>query len=145
MDVFGYLGYRNIHLTRRLAEQQADRQLIRMTLIQVVLVFICFVPYEINNIYNLITSSVSKDKNRLMIENLAYKIFTLMSYFYYAVCLLILCKIINQIFLGKLLHVFDFIKSFSSTTDSFIQYVLLLYIRKEFNESSHRENNYGVD
>jgi hypothetical protein len=77
MVVFGYLGYRNIHLTKGLAEQQADRQLIRMILIQVVLVFICFVPFDINNVYNLIISNVSKDKNRLMIENLAYTIFTL--------------------------------------------------------------------
>jgi hypothetical protein len=97
MVVFGYLGYRNIHLRRSLAEQQADRQLTRMTLIQVVLVLVCFVPFDINNVYNLITSSISKNTNRLMIENLAYTIFTLMSYFYYAVCLLILCKIINQI------------------------------------------------
>jgi hypothetical protein len=114
MVVFGYLEYRNIHLTRGLAEQQADHQLTRMILIEVVLVFICFVPFDINNVYNMITSSVSKDTNRLMIENLAYTIFTLMSYFYYAVCLVIFCKIINQIFLGKLLHVFDIIKSFSS-------------------------------
>jgi hypothetical protein len=86
--LFGYLAYRNIHLTRVLAEQQADRQLVRMALIQVVLIFISAVPFGTNYIYGLITSGVSKDANRLMIESFALTIFLLLSYFYYAVCLL---------------------------------------------------------
>jgi len=86
--LFGYLAYRNIHLTRALAEQQADRQLLRMALIQVVLIFISAVPFGINNIYSLITSGVNKDANRLMNESFALTIFILLSYFYYAVCLL---------------------------------------------------------
>jgi hypothetical protein len=90
MVVFGYLTYRNIHLTRVLAEQQADRQLARMTLIQVVLIVICIVPYAMYNIYNLITAGMSKDVNRLISEGFAYTFFSLVSYFYYAVCLLII-------------------------------------------------------
>jgi hypothetical protein len=87
MVLFAYLASRNIHLTRALAEQQADRQLLRMTLIQVILVVICFVPYGIINAYLLITSGVSKDTNRLKTESLAITIFGTMTYFYYAVCL----------------------------------------------------------
>jgi hypothetical protein len=88
MVLFAYLTYRNIHLTRALADQQADRQLIRMTLIQVVLVVICFVPYGIINAYLLITSGVNKDTNRLKTESVAITVFAIMTYFYYAVCLL---------------------------------------------------------
>jgi len=88
MVLFGYLAYRNIHLTRALAEQRADRQLLRMTLIQVVLIVICFVPYGTINAYLLITSGVIKDTNRLKTESLAITIFAIMTYFYYAVCLL---------------------------------------------------------
>jgi hypothetical protein len=88
MVLFAYLTYRNIHLTIALAEQQADRQLVRMTLIQVALVVICFVPYGIINAYLLITSGVSKDTNRLKAESLSVTIFAMMTYFYYAVCLL---------------------------------------------------------
>jgi len=86
--LFGYLAYRNIHLTRVLVEQQADRQLVKMALIQVVLIFISALPFGTNYIYGLITSGVSKDANKLMSESFALTIFLLLSYFYYAVCLL---------------------------------------------------------
>jgi hypothetical protein len=92
MVVFGYLTYRNIRLTRVLAEQQVDRQLARMTLIQVVFVVICLVPYGIDTAYSLITSGVSKDANRLLNESFAITIFILLSYFYYAVCLFSFCQ-----------------------------------------------------
>jgi uncharacterized membrane protein len=98
MAVFGYLTYTNIHLTRVLAEQQADRQLVRMTLIQVLLVVICITPYGIYNGYSLITSGVSKSTNRLIIESFAITIISLIPYFYYAVCLFIFCEIIQEIF-----------------------------------------------
>ncbi|CAF1331159.1 unnamed protein product [Adineta steineri] len=78
--VFGYLTYRSIHLTRVLAEQQADHQLAKMTLIQVVLVVIAITPYGINNVYGLITSGISKDANRLAIESFASIIFILLTY-----------------------------------------------------------------
>jgi hypothetical protein len=101
MVIFGYLTYRNIHLTRVLAEQQADRQLVRMILIQVLLVVICIVPYGINNAYALITSGVSKSTNRLIIESFVITIFSLVSYIYFAVYLFIFCEIIKQIFLFR--------------------------------------------
>ncbi|CAF1168596.1 unnamed protein product [Rotaria sordida] len=83
MVVFGYLTYRNIHLRRALAEQQADRQVTRMTLIQVILVVICIVPYGINIAYNVATSGISKDANRLLIENFVQSTITLTSYIYF--------------------------------------------------------------
>jgi hypothetical protein len=118
MLIFGYLTYRNIHLTRVLAEQQADRQLVRMTLIQVVLVLISFIPYAINNAYGIVTSKITKDADRLAKESFASTIFNLVPYIYYAVCLF---DLKNNNFLGfffllgKLLCIFDFIKSFSSS------------------------------
>jgi len=101
MVLFGYLAYRNIHLTRVLAEQQADRQLTRMILIQVLLLVICIVPYSINNAYELITSGVSKGTNRLIIELFILTIFSLVAYFYFGVCIFIFCEIIKQIFLFR--------------------------------------------
>jgi hypothetical protein len=86
MVIFGYLTYRNIHLTRALAKQHADRQLVRMILIQVVLVVISITPYGIFNAYALITSGVNKNINRLIIESFALRIVSLISYFYFAVC-----------------------------------------------------------
>ncbi|CAF0858239.1 unnamed protein product [Adineta steineri] len=83
MIVFGYLTYRNIHLTRVLAEQQADHQLVRMTLIQVILVVISITPYGMNNVYGLITSSVSKDPDRTIKESFISTMFSLLAYVNY--------------------------------------------------------------
>jgi hypothetical protein len=85
MMVFGYLGYHNIQLTRVLAEQRADRQLIRTLLIQMALAVICFIPYGISIAYVLSTSKVSKDSNRLAIESFASTLITLLFYCYFAV------------------------------------------------------------
>jgi hypothetical protein len=92
MVLFGYLAYRNIRLTRVLAQQQADRQLTRMILIQVLLVVIFIVPYGINGVYDLITSGVSKDTNRIIAEGFASTILSVVSYFYFAVCLFIFVR-----------------------------------------------------
>ncbi len=92
MVIFGYLAYRNINLTRVLTEQQVDRQLIRMILIQAISAFITFTPYGINIAYSLITLNISKDADRLSIESFVSMMTTLLSYIYYAVCLLIVCK-----------------------------------------------------
>jgi len=97
MVVFGYLTHRNIHLTKVLAEQQADRQLRRMILIQTVLVVISFAPYGINYAYGVITSNVSKNANRFIIESFASTVISLVSYIYFVVCLIIVCKIIIEI------------------------------------------------
>jgi len=86
MIVFGFLTYRNMHLTRFLAEQHADRQLVRMILIQVFLVVISMTPYGCITAYNLITAQITKDVVRLEKENLALNVFALVSYFYYIVC-----------------------------------------------------------
>jgi hypothetical protein len=86
MVTFGYLTYRNIHSIRDLVTQQADRQLTEMILIQVILVVICIVPYSIYFAYSIITSGVSKDANRLIIESFVYTILSLLTYLYYAVC-----------------------------------------------------------
>jgi hypothetical protein len=98
MVSFGYLTYRNIHLTRGLANQHADRQLIRMTLIQVVLVVICYGPYGISTAYSVITLGISQDANQAMIESFVGTIIILLSYIYYSVGLFF-CEIIKQMFL----------------------------------------------
>jgi hypothetical protein len=90
MVIFGYLTYRNIHLTRILVEQQADRQLAKMTLIQVILDVICFLPYSIYIAYSLITSGVNKNTYQLISESFILTIFSLVSYFYFAVMLIII-------------------------------------------------------
>jgi len=94
MVVFGCLAYRNICLRRVLVERYIDRQVTRMTLVQVMLNVICLVPHGINNAYLSITSDIPKDANRLVNENFALSIFTLISYFYYAVCFFIHYQII---------------------------------------------------
>ncbi|CAF1195605.1 unnamed protein product [Adineta steineri] len=80
---FGFLTYRNIRLTIALAELRADRQLAKMTLIQVVLVIISIIPYGINNAYGLITTGMTKDANRISIESFVSTIVSLITYLYY--------------------------------------------------------------
>jgi hypothetical protein len=87
MVIFGCLAYRNIHQTRPLAEQQADRQMMRMVLIQIVLVVISNTPFGAFSAYELITAGVTKDFNRLMKETLAELILELISYSIYVVCI----------------------------------------------------------
>ncbi|CAF1373228.1 unnamed protein product [Adineta ricciae] len=80
MIVCGYLTYRNIRLTRILVNQLADYQLVRMTLIQIVLIVFTIGPYGVNNVYNLLTSSIGKDSNRLLKESFASSMFSLIVY-----------------------------------------------------------------
>jgi hypothetical protein len=96
MVIFGWLTYRNIRLTRVLAEQHADRQLVKMTLIQTVIVVISFAPYGIMNAYTLITSGGTKSVDQQVQESFALTIFTLTTFIYYAVCLLIVSYIISH-------------------------------------------------
>jgi hypothetical protein len=51
MIIFRYLTYRNIHLTRLLARQFADRQIVRIILIQIILVIISNTLYSALIIY----------------------------------------------------------------------------------------------
>ncbi|CAF1137479.1 unnamed protein product [Adineta steineri] len=83
MVFFGYLAYRNIHMTRNLNRQDVDRQLMRMTLFQVLLNIVCIVHYGINNLYSLITSGVSKGADRLQMEYFISTILTLLTYGYF--------------------------------------------------------------
>ncbi|CAF1540211.1 unnamed protein product [Adineta steineri] len=83
MVFFGYLAYRNIHMTRNLNRQDADRQLMRMTLFQVLLNIVCIVPYGINNLYSLVTSGVSKGADRLQLEYFISTVLTLLTYGYF--------------------------------------------------------------
>jgi hypothetical protein len=83
MVLFEYFTYHNIHSTRVLAEQQADHQLVRMILIQTILVIISYVPNAVNTAYGLITSGVSKDANRLMIESFASNMINLVYVYYF--------------------------------------------------------------
>lgn len=98
MAVFAYLTYRNIHLTRALAEQHADHQLTRMTLMQVLVVVITLIPYGINTVYNLITTGITKDVDRSLKELLAITISSMLANIYYVVCLFIFCQRIKKIF-----------------------------------------------
>ncbi|CAF1148238.1 unnamed protein product [Adineta steineri] len=84
MTVFGYLAYQNIRLTRALAEQQADRQLTRMILIETALVTISYMQYGINGAYTVITARMSKDANRLQIENFVATLSNLGCYLYFS-------------------------------------------------------------
>ena len=85
MVVFGYLAYRNIRLTRALANRHADRQLTRMVLIEAGLVAISYIQYGINGTYTVITSGMSKDQNRLQAEYFASTVANLMCYLYFSV------------------------------------------------------------
>jgi hypothetical protein len=99
MVVFGYLTYCNIRLTRRLAQQHADRQVTKMTLIQVVLVIVSMTPAGIFSVYRLLTADVSKDINRQIQENFVNILTILLSYFYYVVCIFII-KLIRIYFMN---------------------------------------------
>ncbi|CAF3855746.1 unnamed protein product [Adineta steineri] len=81
--VFGWLTYRNIRLTIVLAELRADRQLTKMTLVQIFLVIISIIPYGINNAYGLITAGMTKDVNQQLKESFTSTIVGLIGYLYY--------------------------------------------------------------
>lgn len=89
MIIFGYLTYRNIQVIRILTEQLFDRQLIKMASFYVLLVIITFFPYSVNTVYILTTAAVMKDANRMINENFATTVLTLITYFYYSVSSLI--------------------------------------------------------
>jgi hypothetical protein len=90
MIIFVCLVYRNILQRTHLTEQHADRQMIRMTLIQVVLVVISNTPFGAFTAYELITASITKDFDRKMKETLAELILTLLNYSFYVVCIFFL-------------------------------------------------------
>jgi hypothetical protein len=85
MIIFGWLTYLNIRQTRVLAEQQADRQLIRMTLTHVALVVISLLPWGIYNTYSLITQTTIKSSDRQLKEYFAAVVLSMVTYLYYVV------------------------------------------------------------
>jgi hypothetical protein len=87
MIIFGCLTYRNIRQTITLAGQGVDRLMTTMTLIQVGLIVISNSPYGVIYAYGLITRGVTKSSKRQIEEIFVTLIFTLISYFYYVVCL----------------------------------------------------------
>ncbi|CAF1524503.1 unnamed protein product [Adineta ricciae] len=84
--IFGSLTYRNIRGTIVLAEQQADRRLIRMIFSQVILLFIDTILLGGYQTYNTITSGMMKNQDRLLKEYLAYAIISTMATFYHVIC-----------------------------------------------------------
>lgn len=85
MIVFGYLTYRNLNVTRVAVGRRVDYQITRMTLFLLLLNVICLLPYGIVIAYQVITTSIPKDSDRLDKENFALTIVTLVSYYYYSV------------------------------------------------------------
>jgi hypothetical protein len=86
MIVFGWLTYHNIQQTRTLADLQADRQLVKMTFIQVVLIVISIIPYAIDITYSWLTQAIFKDVDRQSKEYLASSVVSIGTYFFNAVC-----------------------------------------------------------
>ncbi|CAF1660284.1 unnamed protein product [Adineta ricciae] len=117
MILFGCLTYRNVQQRLKCIELHIDQQIIKMTLIHVILVIVSLLPYGIFNIYILITSSVVKDVDRQVKEYLATSILSMMAYMYYVVCNLIPMHFIHCVFhfLGELFHISGIIEALSST------------------------------
>lgn len=85
MILFGWLTYRNIHRTIALANQNVDRQLVKMTLFQVGLVIISFLPFGIYTLYTLATDQLVKKKNVVLIETFIWTIINLLAYLFHSV------------------------------------------------------------
>ena len=75
-SLFAYLTYRSINSIKILVNQQIDRQMIRMTLFQIVLVNIFFkFPYGGITTYKYITGNETKDDtSRIMHEQLVFSL-----------------------------------------------------------------------
>ncbi|CAF1608208.1 unnamed protein product [Adineta ricciae] len=81
---FGYLTYRNIHSRRILAERQVDLQVVKMTLIQIILIAISISPYGIYNAYLVASSQFVKNTDQIVKETFASTITTLFTNVYYS-------------------------------------------------------------
>ncbi|CAF2835202.1 unnamed protein product [Rotaria sp. Silwood2] len=82
--IFGYLTYRNIHQTTVLAEQQADRQVVKMVLLQIILIIISNTSLGGLNTYGLITTGVIKSQEQQLQEYCALLLINLIVSIYYA-------------------------------------------------------------
>lgn len=66
MIIFGILTYRNMHTLKRTAElSNADRQLVIMVGLQVILALVATVPYGSYNVYALITANMMKTSEQV--------------------------------------------------------------------------------
>ena len=84
-SIAGYFTYQNIRQTVALREQNADRQLVKMVLVQGIVVVISIVPYAIIVFYGYITSGIVKTSSREEIEYFITVAIILLSYVYYTV------------------------------------------------------------
>ncbi|CAF1546392.1 unnamed protein product [Rotaria sp. Silwood1] len=82
--IFGYLTYRNIRQTTVLAEQQADRQVVKMVLLQIILIIISNTPLGGLNTYGLITTGVIKSQEQQLQEYCASLLINLIASIYFA-------------------------------------------------------------
>ncbi|CAF1639489.1 unnamed protein product [Adineta ricciae] len=78
--IFGYLTYQNIQQTKTLVEQHADRQIIRMTFVQILLMIIADVPYTVFSIYLSITNQRLKSYDQQVNEYVIMQFAMLISY-----------------------------------------------------------------
>jgi hypothetical protein len=85
MSIFGCLTYRNLRRTIVLREQQANRQLVKMILPQVILVLISATPYMINGLYNAVTNGIIKSPDRQEKEYFAAVIVIMLAFFCFTV------------------------------------------------------------
>ncbi|CAF0978937.1 unnamed protein product [Adineta ricciae] len=83
VSIFGYLTFRNIRQSTVLVEQRADRQITKMTLLQVLLIIVSVTLTGVFSAYMSITDNITKDAQRLDNELLATTIITLTSYLYF--------------------------------------------------------------
>ncbi|CAF1569647.1 unnamed protein product [Adineta ricciae] len=83
VSIFGYFTFRNIRQSTVLVEQRADRQIAKMTLLQVLLIIVSVTPTGVFSAYMSITDNIIKDAQRLDNELLALTIITLTSYLYF--------------------------------------------------------------
>lgn len=90
-----------------------------MTLLQVLLVAISFVPYGLFSTYSLVTSSMTKEADRLEKEYFMLTVISLAPYLYYAVGSIGVTFgfVIELVRLGELLRVSDLVQSVSSSGD----------------------------
>ncbi|CAF1053527.1 unnamed protein product [Adineta ricciae] len=82
--IFGSLTYRNIRRTINLSERCADRQLLKMTVLQIILLVCCTGPLGVYYLYSLFTSEIIKDQDRITKEYLAYAMISTEQGFYYS-------------------------------------------------------------
>ncbi|CAF1609409.1 unnamed protein product [Rotaria magnacalcarata] len=82
--VFGFLTYRNVSQSVGLTHQHADRQLVNMLCMQIILILITTIPYGFLHLYSLETSKIIKSKHATcsIPESFMFTIINLNTYIY---------------------------------------------------------------